>query len=56
MTQFAPGLIIEILLIVLLLATVGYCMVLNGRLARLRSSQDDLRLIHFRTWHSHANR
>ena len=45
MTQFAPGLIIEILLIVLLLATVGYCMVLNGRLARLRSSQDDLRLI-----------
>ncbi len=45
MTQFTPGLIIEILLIVLLLATVGYCMVLNARLSRLRSSQDDLRQI-----------
>lgn len=45
MIQFTPGLIIEILLILLLLATVGYCMVLNGRLARLRTSQDDLRLI-----------
>ena len=43
MTQFAPGLIIEILLIVLLLATVAYCMVLNRRLSRLRSSQDELR-------------
>ena len=45
MTQFAPGLIIEVLLILLLLATVGYCMVLNRRLAHLRSSQDDLRQI-----------
>jgi hypothetical protein len=44
-TQFTPGLIIEILLIALLLATVGYCMVLNRRLSRLRSSQDELRQI-----------
>ena len=45
MTQFTPGLIIEILLIGLLGLTVGYCMVLNKRLARLRSSQQDLRQI-----------
>ena len=45
MTQFAPGLIIEILLIGLLGLTVGYCMVLNKRLGKLRSSQQDLRQI-----------
>lgn len=45
MTQFTPGLIIEIFLIVLLLVTVGYCLVLNQRLSRLRSSQDELRQI-----------
>ena len=45
MTQFAPGLIIEILLILLLVVTVGYCMLLNRRLSRLRSSQNDLRQI-----------
>ena len=45
MTQFAPGLIIEILLILLLVVTVGYCMLLNQRLSRLRSSQNDLRQI-----------
>lgn len=45
MTHFAPGFIIEILLIVLLMLTVGYCMVLNRRLSRLRASQDELRQI-----------
>lgn len=43
MTQFTPGMIIEILLILLLVLTVSYCMVLNRRLSRLRSSQHDLR-------------
>ena len=45
MTQFTPGLIIEILLIGLLGLTVGYCMILNKRLSKLRSSQQDLRQI-----------
>lgn len=45
MTHFAPGFIIEILLIALLVLTVGYCMVLNRRLSRLRASQDELRQI-----------
>lgn len=43
MTQFTPGLIIEIVLILLLVLTVSYCMVLNRRLSRLRSSQHELR-------------
>lgn len=45
MTQFSPGLIIEILLMLLLVVTVGYCLVLNRRLGRLRSAQDELRQI-----------
>jgi hypothetical protein len=45
MTHFTPGLILEALLVVLLLMTVGYCVVLNGRLGRLRSSQHELRQI-----------
>lgn len=47
MTQFTPGLIIEILLVLLLGLTVGYCMILNRRLGNLRSSQNELRQIVF---------
>ena len=47
MTQFTPGLIIEILLVLLLAVTVGYCMILNRRLGTLRSSQSELRQIVF---------
>ncbi|MGI9412862.1 MAG: DUF6468 domain-containing protein [Hyphomicrobiales bacterium] len=47
MTQFTPGLIIEILLVLLLLLTVGYCMTLNRRLGKLRTSQSELRQIVF---------
>jgi hypothetical protein len=46
-TQFTPGLIIEILLVLLLGLTVGYCMMLNRRLGNLRSSQNELRQIVF---------
>ncbi len=45
MTQFAPGMILEGLLVVLLLLTFGYCVVLNRRLSRLRESQTELRAI-----------
>lgn len=45
MTQFTPGMIIESLLILLLVLTVSYCMILNRRLSRLRSSQHELREI-----------
>lgn len=45
MTHFSPGLILEALLVVLLLTTVGYCVVLNARLGRLRASQQELRQI-----------
>ena len=47
MTQFSPGLIIEILLVLLLAVTVGYCMILNRRLGTLRSAQSELRQIVF---------
>lgn len=47
MTQFTPGLIIEILLVLLLAVTVGYCMILNRRLGTLRSAQGELRQIVF---------
>jgi hypothetical protein len=45
MTQFTPGLIVEVLLVVLLMLTVGYCILLNRRLSNLRSSQQELRQI-----------
>jgi len=45
MMQFTPGLILELMLVVLLGVTVVYCVVLNRKLTRLRSSQSDLRVI-----------
>lgn len=45
MTPFTPGLIIESLLILLLVLTVSYCMMLNRRLSRLRSAQQDLHVV-----------
>lgn len=43
MSQLPLGLIIEGLVAVLLLLTIGYCAVLNGRLKRLRSDEEALR-------------
>ncbi len=43
MTNLPLGLIIEGLVAVLLVLTIGYCIVLNGRLKRLRSDEEALR-------------
>jgi len=45
MSGLPVGLILELVVIGLLMTTVGYCYVLNGRLKRLRSAQDDMRLV-----------
>ena len=43
MTNLPLGLIIEGLVAILLVMTIGYCIVLNGRLKRLRSDEEALR-------------
>lgn len=43
MTGSPFSLILELVVAGLLMVTVGYCFVLNRRLKRLRSAQDDLR-------------
>lgn len=43
MTNLPLGLIIEGLVAILLVLTIGYCIVLNGRLKRLRSDEEALR-------------
>lgn len=45
MSGLPVGLILEFVVAGLLMVTVGYCVVLNGRLKRLRSSQDDMRRV-----------
>jgi len=39
----SPGLAVELVLLVLLAATIAYCAVLNRKLTRLRGAQDELR-------------
>lgn len=43
MMNLPLGLVIEGLVAVLLLITIGYCMLLNGRLKRLRADEEGLR-------------
>lgn len=43
MSTLPVGLIIESLVAILLLVTIGYCVVLNNRLKRLRADEESLR-------------
>lgn len=43
MSTLPVGLIIEIMVAVLLLVTIGYCWILNNRLQRLRADEETLR-------------
>lgn len=43
MSTLPLGLIIESLVAILLMLTIGYCVVLNGRLKRLRADEESLR-------------
>lgn len=45
MNGLPVGLILELVVVGLLIITVGYCYVLNNRLKRLRSAQDDMRMV-----------
>jgi Domain of unknown function (DUF6468) len=45
MSGLPVGLILELVVVALLSVTVGYCFVLNRRLKRLRSAQDDMRMV-----------
>jgi len=45
MSGLPVGLILELVVVGLLSLTVGYCYVLNNRLKRLRSAQDDMRTV-----------
>ncbi len=45
MNGLPVGLILELVVVGLLITTVGYCYVLNKRLKRLRSAQDDMRMV-----------
>ena len=43
MTSLPLGMLIEALVAVLLLVTIGYCWILNRRLQRLRADEETLR-------------
>jgi hypothetical protein len=43
MTNLPIGLIVELMVCVLLVVTIGYCVVLNQRLSRLRADEANLR-------------